>query len=305
MAKIKRMKFLNTIFIFTILLIFTNCSSTNTVTIDDLKNSIEEQFKLMDGDFAYAFLNLTNLNELIRINVNEKFHAASTMKVPVMIEVFKQAANDKFNLMDSIEVKNEFRSIVDGSVYSMDINDDSGEGLYKMINKKLTINDLMYEMITVSSNLATNILVELVDAKKVTSNMKAIGANNMIVLRGVEDIKAYEEGLSNSTTAEDLMIIMQSIANGTAGNSTDCQQMIHILKAQHFNDMIPKYYPENVAVAHKTGSITGVHHDSGIIYLPDGRSFVLVILSKNLQDFDKATDAMAKISKETLDFMTQ
>ena len=299
------MKFLSTIFIFTSLFIFTNCSDTNKVTIDDLKKSIEEQFEGMDGDFAYAFLNLAKPNEFIHINVNEKFHAASTMKVPVMIEIFKQAADDKFDLTDSIEVKNEFKSIVDGSVYSMDINDDSGEGLYKMINKKLTINDLMYEMITMSSNLATNILVELVDAKKVTSNMKTIGANNMIVLRGVEDIKAYEKGLSNSTTAEDLMVIMQSIANGTAGNAVDCQQMVHILKAQHFNDMIPKYYPENVEVAHKTGSITGVHHDSGIIYLPDGRSFVLVMLSKKLKAFDKATDMMAKISKETLDFMTQ
>jgi beta-lactamase class A len=81
--------------------------------------------------------------------------------------------------------------------------------------------------------------------------------------------------------------------------------MIDILKGQDFNDLIPKYFPDNVKVAHKTGSITGVHHDSGIVYLADGRSFVLVILSKNLTDFKKETDAMAKISKETLDYMLQ
>jgi len=270
-----------------------------------LKNNIEGQFKSMKGDFAFAFINLTNPDEVITINADKKFHAASTMKVPVMIELFNQAGNGKFSLSDSIVVKNKFKSIVDGSTFSLDINDDSGESLYKKIGKKATIENLMYEMITVSSNLATNILIELVDAQKVTSSMGKLGANNMKVLRGVEDIKAYEKGLNNSTTARDLMIIMKSIANGTAGNEKDCKKMVNILKDQKLNNMIPKYYPKDILVAHKTGSITGLHHDAGIIYLPDGRSFILVILSKNLQDFDQSTDALAKISKETLDFMLQ
>ena len=270
-----------------------------------LKNSIEIQFKSMKGDFAFAFLNLSNPDEVILINADEKFHAASTMKVPVMIELFNQARNGKFRLSDSIIVKNEFKSIVDGSAYSLDINDDSGESLYKKIGNYVTIENLMYEMITVSSNLATNILIELVDAKKVTSSMTKLGAKNMIVLRGVEDIKAYKNGLSNSTTARDLMIIMSSIANGTAGNKKDCEKMINILKGQKLNDMIPKYYPKDISVAHKTGSITGLHHDAGIVYLPDGRSFVLVILSKKLKDFAQSTSDLAIISKETLDFMLQ
>ncbi len=273
--------------------------------IDDLKKIIIEKFDRLDGDFSLAFINLNNFNQKIMINVNEKFHAASTMKTPVMIEIFDQAAQGKFKLTDSVTVKNEFKSIVDDSVYSMDIHEDSGEALYKMIGKKVTINDLMYDMITVSSNLATNILIELVDAKNVTKKMRTLGAQNMEVLRGVEDIKAYEKGLSNSTTAKDLMIIMEAIAAGKSGSTKDCEQMIAILKDQKFNDMIPKYLPINVQIAHKTGSITGVHHDSGIIFLPDGRAYVLIILSKNLKDFDKATDEMAKISKNIYDFMIQ
>jgi beta-lactamase class A len=291
---------------FLVLAILAGCKRNSPkISIDDLKINIEEQFEKLDGDFAYAFFNLSNPDQVITINADEKFHAASTMKTPVMIEIYKQAANGKFSLTDSILVKNEFKSIVDGSSYKMDITDDSGEKLYDQIDKKATIYDLMNDMVTVSSNLATNILIDLVDAKSVTSSMRELGADNIDVLRGVEDIKAYEQGLSNSTTARDLMIIMKSIANGTAGSSQDCKQMINILKGQNFNDMIPKYFPDNVIVAHKTGSITGVHHDSGIVYLADGRSFVLVILSKNLTDFKKETDAMAKISRETLDYMLQ
>lgn len=300
------MKYYKIVLTIIFLLLLLSCKNTDSEnTIDDLRNSIEKQLEAMDGVFAYVFLDLNNPNNAIEINTDEKFHAASTMKVPVMIEVFQQAAKGNFKLSDSILVKNEFKSIVDGSLYKMDISDDSGEKLYDQINKNTTIYDLMYDMITVSSNLATNILIDLVGAESVTASMRDLGANNMNVLRGVEDIKAYKLGLSNSTTAKDLMIIMKSIANGTAGSVEDCKRMTDILKDQHFNNMIPKYFPKTIEVAHKTGSITGVHHDSGIVYLPDGRSFVLVILSKELKEFDKETDALAKIAKETLEFMLQ
>ena len=277
---------------------------SQSVSIEDLKNTIEKDFDELSGDFALAFIDLSNTNQKIMINADEKFHAASTMKTPVMIEIFRQADEGKFRLLDSIILKNEFKSIVDGSLYSMDISDDSGDGLYKMIGKKVTINDLMYDMITVSSNLATNVLIELVGAKMVTNTMRKLGAKNIEILRGVEDIKAYEKGLSNSTTARDLMIIMEAIATGRAGSKEDCQQMIDILKDQKFNDMIPKYLPKGIQVSHKTGSITGVHHDSGIIFLPDGKTYVLIIMSKKLQDFDKATDQMANISKNIYELMT-
>ena len=165
----------------------------------------------------------------------------------------------------------------------MDIADDSDDIIYKQIDTKVAINDLMYSMITVSSNLATNVLIELVDAKKTTATMRDLGAKKIEVLRGVEDQKAYDLGLSNSTTARDLMVIMEAIANSSAGKQKDCEAMISILMDQKFNDMIPKYLPTNVDIAHKTGSITGVHHDAAIVYLPNGRSYVLVLLSKNLK----------------------
>lgn len=295
------------LFIYTTLAVFllAYVKPKTTINLTQLKKSIEYKFKQMDGDFALAFVNLSDSTQKIMINAGETFHAASTMKTPVMIEIYNQAAQGKLKLSDSILVKNEFKSIVDGSNYTMDIGEDSGDTLYKKIEQKVTIYDLMYEMITVSSNLATNILIKLVNAKKVTASMRKLGAKDIQILRGVEDIKAYDLGLNNTTTAKDLMIIMKAIATNKAGNKKDCDEMISILKDQKFNDMIPIYLPKNVKVAHKTGSITGVHHDSGIVYLPNGKSYVLVILSKNLKNFDKATDEMAKVSKDIFDFMMQ
>jgi beta-lactamase class A len=289
--------------IFLVILTMESCKTESKKTIEDLKTNIVNDISKIDGDVAIALYDLNNESNTITININETFHAASTMKVPVMIELYKQQNEGLLNLNDSIVLVNEFKSIVDGSSYSMDIGDDSDDIIYSKIGTKQTLYDLMVPMITVSSNLATNVLIEIVEAKKVTQTMRSLGADNIEVLRGVEDQKAYDLGLSNSTTANDLLAIMKAIANGEAGTKEDCDAMIAILKDQNWNDMIPKYLPETVEVAHKTGSITGVHHDAAIVYLPDGGQYVLVLLSKNLSDFDAGTDQLAQISKTIYDYM--
>lgn len=300
------MKPLKTTFTITLvlLLLFISSCEEKSSKKDSLVKTIQTQIDSIDGTVAVAFYSLSEPKDSLLINVDEKFHAASTMKVPVMIELFKQASEGIIEINDSIVLQNEFMSIVDGSFYSMDINDDSDDIIYKQMGAKVALKDLMHSMITRSSNLATNVLIELVDAKKTTETMRRLGANNIEVLRGVEDQKAYDKGLSNSTTARDLMIIMEAIANNTAGKPKDCAAMISILKDQQFKEVIPAYLPKDVEVAHKTGSITGVHHDAGIVYLPNGRAYVLVLLSKNLKDFDKGTDQLAKISKTIYDYVS-
>jgi beta-lactamase class A len=265
-------------------------------SIENLKLAIEAKLKTVEGEYAVAFKDLQTGKTLF-INEKENFHAASTMKTPVMIEVFEQAKEGKFRLTDSIFVKNGFKSIVDGSPYSMDIADDSGDGMYKMIGKKMTIYDLTYQMITVSSNLATNILIDLVDAKNANASMRKLGAKDIKVLRGVEDQKAFDKGLSNTTTAYDLMLIFEKIAQNKVIDKKSCEEMRKILFDQKFNEIIPEKLPKTVKVAHKTGSITGVQHDSGIVYLPDGRKYVLVVLSKKLKNVDAGVKILAEVSE--------
>lgn len=266
------------------------------ITLSQLEKQVKAEFAKEPGIFALAFKDLSSGNELL-INAHESFHAASTMKTPVMIEVYKQAAKGQFSLADSLLVINEFKSIVDSSSFSLSVGDDSEEALYKMIGSKRSIADLVYDMIIVSSNLATNIVIELVDAKKVTKSMRDLGAPAIEVLRGVEDIKAFELGMSNSTTAYDLLAIYEKLAKGEVVSKNASEAMVQILLDQKFNDIIPVHLPKEVKVAHKTGSITGVHHDSGIVFLPDGREYVLVLLSKELDDFEAGTAILAKVSE--------
>ena len=273
--------------------------------LESLKTKIDSIFKSLDGDFSIAFKVVDDGKSLILINEKMIFHAASTMKTPVMIEVFKQAAENKFNLDDSIEIKNEFTSIVDDSIYSLDITDDSGEELYNFIGKKKTIRQLVFDMITVSSNLATNILIELVGAKNTTETLRSIGANDIKVLRGVEDNKAFQLGLNNVVTAFDLMLIYENLAKNKFADENLTNEMLNILFQQKYNSRIPAKLPPEIKVAHKTGSITGVGHDSGIVFLPDGRKYVLVLLSKNVKDEKAVIEAQAEVSKIIYEYVVE
>ncbi len=279
------------------LLILMSLCSCKSEQSKDLDSKITILLKQVEGDFAIAFQDLNRPENVFLLNENEQFHAASTMKVPVMIEIYHQASQGQLALTDSILVKNKFESIVDYSTYEMNIAEDSEPSLYTKIGKQMTLFDLMNQMIISSSNLATNILIDEVGAKNVNASMQRLGAYNTEVLRGVEDQKAYDLGLNNMTTAKDLMTILKSIALPLGETTQDQIAMIDVLKAQEFNDIIPRFLPGDVQVAHKTGSITGLHHDVGIIYLPNGETYVLVLLSKNLKNFDQGTLTLAKISQ--------
>ncbi len=274
------------------ILLLSSCASKS----NRLRDLIRKELNQLQGTYAVAFHDVTNGQEVL-INEHEVFHAASTMKTPVMIEVFKQCAEGKFSLSDSIVIKNEFKSIVDGSTYSLSASGDSEQQLYARIGEKEVLSSLVYNMIIASSNLATNIVVELVQAKNVTQTMRGFGANDIRVLRGVEDLKAFEKGLNNTVTAYDLMLIFSKMAAGEIVDKQASQAMIDILSDQRFNTIIPARLPPDVKVSHKTGSITGVLHDSGIVFLPDGRKYVLILLSKELTDTDGAKEAMAKVSE--------
>jgi beta-lactamase class A len=270
--------------------------------MDAVRHDIEQIVSPVQGTFSVA---CDALDGQTRLLINDKimFHAASTMKTPVMIEIYKQARQGKFSIEDSLLVNNEFKSIVDGSSYSLDLKDDSDDSMYKRLGAKVSIRELLHQMITVSSNLATNLLIDLVGATNVTATMRALGAPTIEVLRGVEDGKAFEKGLNNRTSAYDLMKVMTAIARGKAVDEVASKEMLDVLFQQKFNELIPALLPAGVRVAHKTGNITGVEHDSGIVFLPDGRYYVLVILSKDLKDVDAGKKAISLISKRIYDAM--
>jgi beta-lactamase class A len=290
-----------------LLAIFFSLTLTAQVNAQTDVHQLKEQIKSFiakQGTISVAFRDLLT-GEEIMINESETFHAASTMKTPVLIEVFKQAKEGKLSLSDSIRIRNEFQSIVDGSMYSLNPADDSEQKMYGLVGKKKALKDLVNDMIIYSSNLATNTVIELVGAKNVMNTMRELGANHIQVLRGVEDGKAFEKGLNNTTTAFDLLVIFEAMAKGKAVSPGASQQMIDILLHQQFNKMIPARLPTTVKVAHKTGNITGVLHDSGIVFLPNGHSYVLVLLSKNIDNEETASNLLAGISEMIYKFVSR
>jgi len=265
--------------------------------LQELRTRIEQMISSSGAEVvSLAFCDLSSGTELL-INPDVVFHAASTMKVPVMIEVFRQASAGKFSLDDQLVLKNHFKSIVDGSTYSLSPADDSDQSLYARTGGKATIRELVHFMITVSSNLATNILIERVGPERVMTDIQRLGVKSMKVLRGVEDGKAFEKGLNNTTNARDLMVLLRAIGQKRAGSAADCDEMIKVLLDQKFNEGIPASLPAGVRVAHKTGSITKIYHDAGIIYAPDRPPYVLVVLTRGFADEQKAHDLVSAISK--------
>jgi beta-lactamase class A len=235
----------------------------------------------------------------ILINPDVTYHAASTMKVPVMIELFRQVDAKIIALDEQIPVSNVFHSIVDGSEFTLETSEAADGAAYRALGKTLSIADLCQEMITKSSNLATNILIEKLGVERIKTTIARLRAPGMNVLRGVEDQKAFDKGMNNTTTARALMTLLTAIANHTAVSDVSCRTMEQILLEQEFNAGIPAGLPKDVKVGHKTGTITGIHHDAGIVYAAE--PYVLVVMTRGMADEQKSDLLIAEISRIVYD----
>jgi beta-lactamase class A len=236
--------------------------------------------------------------DAVAINADVAFHPASTMKVCVLMEVFRQAHAGRLALDERLPIGNEFRSIADGTAYALSPADDSETDLYSRVGSTATIRELAELMIVVSSNLATNLLVDRVGAANVTAFMRELGAPSLVVLRGVEDDPAFEAGLDNVATARGLARVLGLLARGEVVSASASGAMVEILLAQAFNEGIPAGLPPGTPVAHKTGSIDGAYHDAAIVDPAGPHPYVLVVLTRGIADEGRAHALVASISRE-------
>jgi beta-lactamase class A len=219
----------------------------------------------------------------LRVRADVRMHAASTMKVPVLLQLYLDHETGRLSLDDSLEVRTGFRSIVDGSPYELDRTADSDSTLYDHAGEPRPLRELARLMIARSSNLATNLLIDLVDARRVTATMRSLGADSIDVLRGVEDLPAFEAGLNNTTTARDLGILFEALGRGRIASEASRREILGILEQQEFRDKIPAGLPAGVRVANKTGWITGISHDAALVFPPARAPYVLVVLTRGAE----------------------
>ena len=267
-----------------------------TARLDTAKKEIERIVALSGAEVSVVYrpLNAAGGGEIL-INPDTVYHAASTMKVPVMIELFRQVEAKTLKLDDTVIVSNVFHSIVDGSEFILPTGEDSDGAVHLALGKTMSYRDLCEQMITISSNLATNILIEKLGVERIRATVTRLQAPGMKVLRGVEDQKAFDKGMSNETTGRALMTLLSAIGNGTAGSKASCDEMQAILKRQKFNKGIPAGVPAGVLVGHKTGTITKIHHDAAIIYA--AQPYVLVVMTRGMPDETKSDLLIAEISR--------
>ncbi|MGH7656123.1 MAG: serine hydrolase [Gemmatimonadaceae bacterium] len=270
--------------------------------VDALRERIATTIAKRPGaDVAVYYQDLARPDSL-RLNADLSFHAASTMKVPVMIELFRRVDSGTLSLDQTVPVVNRFPSLVDGTPFSLDSADDSDVSLYRRVGGTATFRELNELMIAHSSNFATNLMLARLDPKAVNATAHALGARNMTVLRGVEDDKAFAKGLNNTTTARDLGVLLTGIERGTVASRRSCSAMKSVLLEQEFSTEIPAGLPPGVRVAHKTGWITGTRHDAAIVYPPGRPPYVLVVLTRNIPVVKDAQQLIATISREVYDF---
>ena len=237
-------------------------------------------------------------SDSLLIGANLRFHAASTMKVPVMIQIFRDADAGLLRLDDSLTVHTAFPSLVPAEAFIVGKEDDSDSTLYESVGRNRSVRELLELMITRSSNLATNILIERVGAVRAQASARALGAWSIQVLRGVEDGQAYRAGLNNTTTARDLGVLLIAIVRGRAASRPSCDSMLAILGRQEFNEGIPVGVPPGTRVAHKTGWIGEVvYHDAAVVYPARGGPYVLTVLTGGIKEDSVAHNLVADLSR--------
>jgi beta-lactamase class A len=265
---------------------------------DALRSALQQRIAQVKGaSVAVVYQDLGDPKDAVLLEADRSFHAASTMKVPVMVEFFRQVDAGKLSLDQPITLVNQFHSIVDGSPYSLTAKEDEDAALYERLGKPVPARELIQRMITRSSNLATNSVISLVDAKRATQTLRTLGAQQMTVLRGVEDGKAYQQGLNNTATARDLATLLAAIEQGKAASASSTEAMRAILLAQELNDEIPAGLPPGTRVAHKTGQISGVLHDAAIVYPPGRAPYLLVVLTSGIPDAKVARSLIVDVSR--------
>lgn len=267
-----------------------------------LRARIEQRIAAVPGAVVGVSLHDLQSGARLQVNGDTVFHAASTMKVPVMIRLMRLVDAGSLSLAKEIAVANEFRSIVDSSTYSLDAGDDSDSLMYTRLGQTATVRYLIERMITRSSNLATNLLIDLANAPATTALAVELGATHTRVLRGVEDGKAFRAGLNNVTTPNDLTAIMEAIETGRAASASSTMLMREILLRDEFNSEIPAGLPAGTPVAHKTGSITAILHDAAIVYPKNRKPYVLTVMTRGIPDEMVARALIADISREIWDY---
>lgn len=231
-----------------------------------------------------------------RRHADRWFHAASTIKVAILLGVYASIHRGWLLPRSRLHVRNRFFSAADGAPFRVAADRDANAEVHAAIGKMMRVSDLSLHMIATSSNLATNLLLDLVGLETVQRSLDELGIDGIDIRRGVEDERAFEHGINNRVTADGLVQLLRTIAEGRAFSAELSREMLDILHAQEFKNGIPARLPRAVRVAHKTGEISTVAHDAGVVYPPGRAPYVIAILTEWAPEAAGRSATIAEVS---------
>ena len=264
----------------------------------ELRSAIEEAVQRSKAEAAAVAFHDYETGRHFEYEGDQWMHAASTIKVPVLVGAFAAIEDHELTLSSRIHVRNRFFSAADGSAFRIDPGRDANSEVHSYIGKTMRLSDLAYHMIVTSSNLATNVLLDAVGLERVQHTLQELGVEGVDLQRGVEDQLAYEQGINNRVTANGLVQVLRLIEEKEAISEEACERMLEILEQQEFRSGIPAGLPDDARVANKTGEISTVAHDTGLVYLPDREPYALAILTAwRPEHTDGRRDTLASVSR--------
>jgi beta-lactamase class A len=235
------------------------------------------------------------------VNGERWFHAASTIKVAILVALAAASAEGRFQLASRLAVRNRFLSVVNRSPFRVAATRDANAEVHKHISRTMRLEELALHMIATSSNLATNLLLDLVGVEYARSVLARLGVDGVDLRRGVEDEQAFAAGINNRVTARGLVQLFRVIYEGRAGSQHSTHWMLHVLHQQEFTGGIPAGLPDTVraqaTVANKTGEISNMAHDAGLVFLPDDTVYAVSVLTETAQGVSPGQQTVARLAR--------
>jgi beta-lactamase class A len=269
--------------------------------LDALRQRIDVTVRKSDAQAVAVALHDTESGVELHYDADRWFHGASTIKVAILLAVYGEIDRGRLVPQSRLHVRNRFLSAYDGSPFRVLADRDADSDVHAAIGKTMRVSELALHMIATSSNLATNLLLDLIGLETVQRTIDRFGLTGLDVRRGVEDEKAFENGIVNRATANGLVGLLRLIAEERAYTPELSREMLDILHQQEFKKGIPARLPREVRVAHKTGDISTVAHDAGVVYAPGRKPYVIAILTQWKADAGNRSSTIASISHDVYD----
>ncbi len=273
-----------------------------------LRSEVETNLeRILGADTRFYSISLRDRVSGFRMDINEnrKYPSASTMKIAVMMVVYRLAQKGELSLEERVPVRNAFTSVVDGSEYQVppETLRSCPYRTFKRLGQAMSLRELCADMIESSSNLATNLILQHVGVDRIQRELDDLEISGTRIIRGLYDERAFDRNWHNQLTARGVEETLEALLRSDNFRKDLRMEMLSVMASTcaHHRERIPAYLPADVVVAQKGGTTEDVLHDAGIIYPRGQAPFILVILTEGYISRARVDDRMAFVARYLYD----